>query len=200
MSRLTCRAARGAVRRVGALFGLALLGAAAPAAAEIDINLNNDSALVRYLAQDGPAGAFARREMDAGLIFTRDRDYLLMLGAQLIAEAGASLPELEAGVGFKAFGMRFDRDNMFALGVGGQLRYSAPPHRRLILGAQGYYAPDVVTSSPGKRMTYLDLTAGYEVVPDAVAYVGYRSVRAKRRDKGTGTMDSGMHFGVRFAF
>ncbi|MDX9740997.1 MAG: YfaZ family outer membrane protein [Gammaproteobacteria bacterium] len=189
------------IRRAAALLPLiAGTGFGAPALADIDLNLNDDAALVRYLAHDGAAGNFSRREMDAGLLYTTDRDYLLMFGAQLIAEAGASIPELEAGVGLKAFGIRFDSDNMFALAIGGQLRYSMPPHRRLVFGAEGYYAPDVVTSSPAENFSYFNVYAGYEVVPEALVYVGYRDIGADLRNRGDVTIDSGGHVGVRFAF
>jgi hypothetical protein len=190
-----------AIRRTALLLPLiACAGFGTPALADLDLNLNDDAALLRYVAHDGKAGNFSRREMDAGLLYTTDRDYLIMFGAQLIAEAGASIPELEAGVGLKAFGIRFDSDNMFALAVGGQLRYSVPPHRRLVAGAEGYYAPDVVTSSPAENFSYFNVYAGYEVVPEALVYVGYRDVSADLRNRGDVTVDSGWHFGVRFAF
>lgn len=178
-----------------------LAGPAAPAAAQsIDINLNNDAALFRYLDYDGRAGAFGRREMDVGLIYTTGRNYIGMFGAQVIAEAGAGMPELEAGVGLKIFGMRFDSENIFSLAIGGQLKYSLPPHRRFVVGAEGYYSPDVVTSSPADSLGYVSAYAGYEVVPDALVYVGYRKIDADIRGGGHTTIDSGGHFGVRFSF
>lgn len=192
-------------KHASGLASLALTGAlavsAAPVAADaIDINLNNDAAQFRYLAYDGRAGGFGKREMDVGLIYTTEDDYLAMFGAQMIAEAGAGIPELEAGVGLKIFGTRFDSRNIFALAIGGQLKYSVPPHRRFVLGVEGYYAPDVVTSSRADNFSYLSAYAGYEVVPEALVYVGYRSVRADLTTGGDITVDSGGHFGVRFGF
>lgn len=183
--------------------GAALAGFSASAAADaIDINLNDDSALLRYLAYDGRAGNFSKREMDIGLLYTteRDKDYIAMFGAQLIAEAGAGIPELEAGLGLKLFAMRFDSDNIFSLAIGGQLKYSVPPARRIVIGAEGYYSPDVVTSSPADSFSFLNVYAGYEVVPDALIYLGYRDVRADIRGGGDVTIDDGVHLGVRFGF
>ncbi|MDR2877295.1 MAG: YfaZ family protein [Chromatiales bacterium] len=172
---------------------------AAPPSA-LDLNLNNDAALVRYLAYDGRAGAFGKREMDVGLLFTTDHDYMAMFGAQVIAEAGATVPELEAGLGLKLFGLRFDRDNMFALSIGGQVKYSLPPSRRFVLGAEGYYAPNVVTTSPAESLSYVSAYAGYEVVPEALIYVGYRRISVDLKNIGNSLMDNGGHFGVRFRF
>ncbi len=181
----------------------ALTGFAAPAAADaIDINLNDDAALLRYLAYDGRAGNFGKREMDVGLLYTteRDKDYIAMFGAQLIAEAGAGIPELEAGLGLKVFGIRYDSDSIFSLAIGGQLKYSLPPYRRFVVGVEGYYAPNVVTSSPADNFSFLSAYAGYEVVPEALLYLGYRDVRADLRRVGDTTIDDGVHLGVRFGF
>lgn len=178
-----------------------LAGFVSPATADaLDLNLNNDAALVRYLAHDGRAGAFGKREMDVGLLYTTEHDYLAMFGAQVIAEAGAAVPELEAGLGLKVFGLRFDHENIFALTIGGQIKYSLPPSRRVVLGAEGYYSPDVVTSSPADSFSYLSVYAGYEVVPEALIYLGYRKIEIDVRGAGDATVDSGGHFGVRFSF
>lgn len=181
----------------------AMTGLSAPAAADaIDINLNDDAALLRYLAYDGRAGNFGKREMDVGLLYTNEHDkaYIAMFGAQLIAEAGAGIPELEAGLGLKVFAMRFDSDNIFSLAIGGQLKYSVPPYRRVVIGIEGYYSPNVVTSSPADNFSFLNAYLGYEVVPEALLYLGYRDVSADLRGGGNATIDDGVHVGVRFGF
>lgn len=191
-----------AAKSVPALLAGALLGYGAVGAADgIDINLNDDAALFRYIALDDRAGgAFGRREIDVGLLYTSDNDYLGMFGAQAIAEAGATIPELEAGVGVKLFGTRANDENFLALSLGGQIRYSVPPHRRIVLAAEGFYAPDVVTTSPADSFSYLALYLGYEVLPEALVYIGYRDISVDLDQGGDYTLDEGGHFGVRFTF
>lgn len=180
-------------------FGLSMFIRPA-AAAGIDLNVNNDTAQFRYLAYDGRAGGFGRREMDAGLLFTTDRDYIAMFGAQVIAEAGAATPGLEAGIGLKFFQARSDGDDAFALALGGQIKYSFPPYQRFVVAADGFYAPRVVTFMDATNFGYFDVYAGYEVVPKALVYIGYRRSQFSVEHEGTNTIEEGGHVGLRFEF
>ncbi len=187
---------------------IALTGFSGAAAAQaVDINLNDDAAQFRYLAYDGRAGGFGKREMDFGVLFTTDDDYLGMFGAQVIAEAGARSPGLEAGIGFKLFGARTERNNvsanLFSLAIGGQLRMALPPHRRVLLAVEGHYSPDVVTFGDADGFSYIAASIGYEILPRASVYLGYREIRAKidrGNFRGTRTIEDGGHIGVKFEF
>jgi hypothetical protein len=173
----------------------------------IDINLNDDAAQLRYIAYDGRAGGFGKREMDIGLLFTTDNDYIGMLGAQVISEAGTDSPGLEAGIGFKVFAARSERRNVsanvFSLAIGGQLRFALPPHQRLQLGVEGYYSPRVVTFADADSFSYVTASIGYEILPRASVYIGYRDIRAKLDRgsiRGTRKIENGGHIGMRFEF
>jgi hypothetical protein len=187
---------------------LVLAGISHDASAQaVDINLNDDSAQFRYIAYDGRAGGFGKREIDLGVLFTTNDDYLGMFGAQVIAEAGAGSPGLDAGIGFKVFGARSERGtvkaNIFALAIGGQLRFSLPPHRRILLGMEGHYAPRVVTFADADNFSYVAASVGYEILPRASVYVGYRDIRAKLDRgvfRGTRKIENGGHIGVKFEF
>lgn len=184
------------------LLAAVLLGFSQFAAARaIDINLNNDTAQFRYIVYDGRAGAFGKREMDIGFLFTTEDDYLGMFGAQVIAEAGSDSPGLDAGIGFKIFAVHADPSaDIFALTLGGQLRYSLPPHQRIQIGAEGYYAPDVVTFADGENFGYFSATLGYEILPRASVYIGYRDIRTELEQGGTITIDDGGFIGMKFEF
>lgn len=173
----------------------------------IDINLNDDAAQFRYIAYDGRAGGFGKREMDIGLLFTNDDDLIGMFGAQVIAEAGSASPGLEAGIGFKLFAARSEQDNvdadLFSVSIGGQLRFSLPPHRRILLGVEGYYSPQVVTFGDADNFSYVSASIGYEILPRASVYLGYRDIRAKldiNGEEGTRKIENGGHIGVKFEF
>jgi hypothetical protein len=170
------------------------------AAAGIDINVNNDAALIRYLAYDGRAGGFGKREMDAGLLFNSDKDFIAMFGAQVIAEAGSASPGLEAGVGLKFFRARSGGNDAFTLALGGQLKYAFPPYQRFIVGADGFYGPRVLTFMDARSYSYVDVYAGYEVLPKALVYVGYRESRADIEHHGNVLMEHGGNVGLRFEF
>ena len=169
-------------------------------AAGIDLNVNNGAAQLRYLEYDGRAGGFGKREMDVGLLFTTDSDYLAMFGAQVIAEAGSGSPGLEAGIGLKFFRARSDGNDAFSLALGGQVKYSLPPYQRVVLGTDAFYSPRVLTFMDATNFGYLDVYAGYEVVPQGLLYAGYRQVRADIENHGTIKVEEGGHIGLRFEF
>lgn len=169
-------------------------------AGAFDINVNNDTALFRYLAYDGRAGGFGKREMDVGLLFNDDSDYIAMFGAQVIAEAGSASPGLEAGVGLKVFRARGDGDDVFSLALGGQIKYAFPPYQRFVIGADGFYSPDVITFMDAENFGYFDVYAGYEVLPEALVYVGYREAQADIKHRGNTKIEEGAHVGLRFEF
>ncbi len=173
----------------------------------IDINVNDDAAQFRYIAYDDRSGGFGKREMDIGLLYTTDNDYIGMFGAQVIAEAGNATPGLEAGIGLKVFAAHSEhRDvdaDIFSLAIGGQLRFSLPPHRRVLLGVEGYYSPRVVTFADADNFSYVSASIGYELLPRASVYLGYRDIRAKidrSGFRGTRKIENGGHIGVKFEF
>jgi len=64
-----------------------LLACAGAAAQEIDLTLSDNSALFRYLKHG--TSTYGQSEIDAGLLYTNDSDFLLMLGLQVQGEAGS---------------------------------------------------------------------------------------------------------------
>lgn len=182
------------------ILGLAAFSHDAPARG-IDFNINDDAAQFRYIAYDGRAGGFGQREIDIGLLYTSDDDYLGLFGAQVIAEAGAASPGLDAGIGLKVFGARSGRADIFSVSIGGQLRYALPPHQRILFRAEGFFSPQIVTFGDADRFSYFTASVGYEVVPQASVYLGYRDIRARLEDGGgTRKVEDGAHIGMRFEF
>jgi len=183
-----------------------LLGCAAIASAQtLDLNLNNDSALVRYLVRDQDSTGIGNKEVDLGFIYATDDAILGMFGAQLVAEAGSRSPGLDAGLGLKLFGASAevegqDDASLFALTVGGQLRFVPPPWPRVGASLQGFYSPDVVTFGDADRFSYLSAALEFRVLPQAEVYIGYREIRAGLEEGGTETVESGGHLGFQLDF
>jgi hypothetical protein len=128
-----------------------------------------------------------------------------MFGAQLVAEAGSRSPGLDAGLGLKLFGASAevegqDDASLFALTVGGQLRFVPPPWPRVGASLQGFYSPDVVTFGDADRFSYLSAALEFRVLPQAEVYIGYREIRAGLEEGGTETVESGGHLGFQLDF
>jgi hypothetical protein len=182
-----------------------LLVCAAASAQTLDLNVSNDSALFRYIVQDRDSSGFGTREVDLGLVYATDDAIVGMFGAQVVAEAGSRSPGLDAGLGLKLFGASAevkgqDDANLFALTLGGQLRFVPPPWPRIGVSLQGFFSPDVLTFGDADKFTYLSSALEYRVLPQAMVYLGYRKMRAGIEDSRTVTVESGGHLGFQLEF
>jgi hypothetical protein len=190
--------------RIAVAAGLLLSGTVV-SAQTLDLNVSNDSALFRYIVRDTDSSGFGTKEVDLGLAYTTDDAIVGMFGAQVVAEAGSRSPGLDAGLGLKLFGANADLDDqddmsLFALTLGGQLRFVPPPMPRLGFSVQGFFSPDVVTFGDADRFVYLSAAVEYRVLPQAMIYLGYRKMRAGIEDGGTATIESGGHLGFQLEF
>jgi len=175
-----------------------LCGSTLVMAQEIDLTLSDNSALFRYLHHSN--SGYGHSEVDAGFLYTNDNDFLLMLGIQVEGEAGSGSPGLSAGVGVKGFTANTDAFDLFAVGIGGELRYSPPSISRLGFRIQLYHAPGIVTFMDADRFTYGTLSVEYEVLQQATVYLGYRNVETDIRGQGNAELDDDSHIGLRIMF
>ncbi len=189
----------------GVVAAMTLACAAAVPAQTLDLNVSNDSAQFRYIIMDRDSSGFGSKEVDLGLVYTTDDAIVGMFGAQLVAEAGSRTPGLDAGLGLKLFGANADVDgrddvSLFALTLGGQLRFVPPPWPRIGVSLEGFFSPDVVTFGDADKFTYLSSALEYRVLPQAMVYLGYRKMRAGLEEGGNVTVESGGHLGFQLEF
>ena len=175
-----------------------LLGSAAATAQEIDLTLSDSSALFRYLKQSH--SAYGQSELDAGLLYTENNDFLLMLGMQVMGEAGSGSPGLNLGIGVKGFTANTDVYDLLVLAIGGELHYSPPSMSRVGLRAQIYHAPNIVAFMDADRFTYSTLSVEYDLLQQAKVYVGYRNVRASINGQSSADLDDDTHIGFRIMY
>ncbi|MCC6303006.1 MAG: hypothetical protein IT489_09450 [Gammaproteobacteria bacterium] len=183
-----------------------LTGAAVAPAQTLDLNLSNDSALFRYIVQDSDSSGLGNKQVDLGFVYTTDDVLVGMFGAQLVAEAGSRSPGLDAGLGLKLFGARADLDelnddiSLFALTLGVQVHFVPPPWPRIGVSLQGFFSPDVVTFGDADKFSYLSAALEFRVLPQAMAYLGYRKMRAGLEEGDDATLESGGHLGFQLQF
>lgn len=177
-----------------------LLAGSVPAMAQsFDISLSDDSAKLLYAAPMGQQG-FGRGELDASVLFTDNDAFMGALGFGVVGEAGSGSPGLNVGVGARLYGVNTDTSDVGALTLGARLSYSPPRLPRLSLGGAYNYAPSIVTFMDGKRFSDGSVTLGYEIFQDAMAYVGYRYIRADIDNGPDVTVDKGAHLGINLRF
>ncbi len=182
------------------LIAVFFLAGSVPAMAQtFDISLSNDAAKLMYTAPMGQQG-FGRGEFDGTLLFTDDDSIMGAVGFGVVGEAGSGSPGLNAGVGIRLYGLNTDNNDVAALTLGGQLRFSPAALPRLRLLGSINFAPSIVTFMDGDRFIDTGVSVGYEVLQDAVAYIGYRRIRANIENGPDLTVDQGAHIGINFRF
>jgi hypothetical protein len=177
------------------------LGASVSAsAARLDVNLNQDSARFTYYSLIG-GSSYGRTEMSTGILYNKDKNYLLELGLQVVDVAGSESPGLEIGVGPKLYYLSDDAADVTGLSVaiGGIVRYSL--QQRLALQGSLYYAPSITSTLDTDTFLEYGVRVAYEILPTANIYLGYRRVRVGfTKARGTHTLDDGGMLGMDFSF
>jgi len=180
---------------VGVLF---LFGSAVAVADEIDLTLSDNSALFRYIQHFN--SSYGHSAVDAGFLYTNSNDFLVMLGMQVEGEAGSGSPGLHVGVGLKGFSANTDAFDLFAVAIGGELRFSPASIPRLAVRANLYHAPGIVTFMDADRFSYGTLSVEYEILQQATVYLGYRNVEVDRKGFANTELDDDSHIGLRIEF
>lgn len=181
--------------RRSVLVGFAVVGVSTQVHAQsLEIGLNDDTARVRY-ATAMWGEQYGRVEVEGGLLYTTDNDYLLNTGMLVYNDAWQS--PLELGVGGRLYFADTDADSFGGLGLGGQFRFAPRSWRGFGIGGQYYYAPDIVTFSGAESLRELGLRLDYELMPQARAFVAYHNIEADHEDYGDDIeIDEATVFGV----
>ena len=179
-----------------ALFSLLICTAGTASAATVDLNLRGDAVAGELSVPVTASGLQA----NFGFLHTENKGNVGSAGILMEAPANPGDQSLKAGVGVKAFFIDGKPTNGSAIGVGGRIRYLVPGLNRILIGADAYYAPDIISFGDTKHFFEYSARVGYRVLPQAVVYLGYRKVVAKFDNYGTITMDDGGHVGIEFKF
>ena len=173
----------------------------AATAQTFDMNLSDTSAQFKFSNRIGNPGA-GRSELGFGFLYNDDNNYLAEASLLIIDVAGTKTPGLEVGVGPKLYVAKHKDTggNAVAVGIGGQLRYKLPSLSRINFTVAGYYAPSIVSFSDANDMYELGAQAGYEILPTANVYLGYRHIEVNFDPIGSHSIDETWMVGMKFSF
>jgi hypothetical protein len=180
-----------------ALFLALASTAVATRAADVDFNLASNAVAANFttnLTDTGLQGTL-------GFMHHTDRVDLFDAGADVVGNASPVGSPLIFGVGAKFFYIApKGLDNGEALAVGGHFRWTMPSYNRFAVGAELYYAPNIVAFQSVDRFWEGRVTANYQVLRNADAYVGYRYVSASFDGSQSHTLDSSVIIGFSVSF
>lgn len=184
------------------ILSLLLVLAAIPAHAElVDINVGEDAFRGNLSGPLSRAFQGAKGQYEVGALFGSENGEDLSaghLGILLTGDAGAPNANVTAGLGLRGQFIDGEGDSGGGLGLGGQIDVRLPNYNRVGLFAYGYYGPEVTSFGDVDDFHEYAVSLGYEVLRDAMIYVGYRQLEA---DFGAvEAKEDGAHVGLRLDF
>jgi hypothetical protein len=141
------------------------------------MNFSDSSVRLGY-SQDLSGSTQGRKEVGIGMLYNTDDNAMVDLWFLVTDEAGSKAPGLDAGVGPKLYFGKTDTQEYLGLAIGGLLLYRPLQFNRMLLLAEGFIAPNIVTFLDADNVWEVNLRVGYEVLPSAIAYASYRQIRA----------------------
>ncbi|MFZ2541435.1 MAG: YfaZ family outer membrane protein [Gallionella sp.] len=182
------------------IFALSLFAVSTPSLADvIDINVRDASAQFQYSASMG-RDTLGRSEMHLGFLYTNKNNTLGDLGILVQDEVGSSAPGVTVGVGVKGLVAKAQNNHARALAIGGLVRFSPFTDTRFGITGLIYLSPNIVTFGDANRYIETGLKLDYEVIPQAVAYVGYRKIKLGLKLSPDALLDEGANIGVKISF
>ena len=169
--------------------------------ASLDINVGDEAAQVQY-EQALPVQGANEVSWNARYMYNDDQGEVAGAGVHVAGDAGATQLQVTAGVGAELYWIDADESNedASALGLGGWVRAVPPEYNRLSFELRGHYAPKVLSFQDADGYYGVEARAGYDILRQAHAYVGYRRMRVSFEDVSGETLDSGFHVGLKMAF
>jgi len=183
------------------IFALSLLAFSSTALADsVDINLRDSSAQFQYGASMG-RDTLGRSEIHLGFLYTNNNNTLGEMGLTVKDEVGSSTSGVTVGVGIKALVAKVPNNKgATALAIGGVVRFAPFSDTRFGMGGSVFLSPNIVTFGDAERISETGLKMDYEVIPQAVVYLGYRRIKLGIKFAPDAILDEGAHIGVRISF
>lgn len=187
--------------RILLLLLLGALGSSAASANDFEAALSSETAQFTFRSDSSLIG-WGGSDLAFGLFYNEDSDYVFQASLMQMRQASEENP-LTFGVGVKTYLGSLDdiNEDVFAFGIGGEVRYTIPGTMPMAFYLRGHYAPDITSFSDSEEV--YDYTAGIqlEILPQTTAFVGLRHLEVETADAGDVELDDDrLHVGVRLTF
>lgn len=188
-------------RILAGLIGLAVAGDVA--AGRLDLNVSDESVYgqlgteVGYslFGPDEAGGSY----LYGGFLYNEDRHRAFHVGIE--AEGQFRDVPLEIALGPRLYYVRLDSDTDGGAGtLGTRMRLAPNEWQGLGVSLGGYFAPRILSFSDLERLTEWDVRVDYQLFPRGMIYVGYRELRVRLDNGGSGKVDDTFHLGFRISF
>lgn len=181
---------------------ICLLGATAQSLAnDFEAALSSETAQFTFRSDSSVIG-WGGADLGLGLFYNEESDFVAQVELIQSRQASSQAP-LTLGVGVKAYAGRIEvsGDEVFALGIGGEIRYTFAGVMPMSIYLRGYFAPQITSFSDTEEINDYLLGFQVEVLPQTTAFVGIRHIEIDSEDLQNYEMDDdNLHFGVRLTY
>ena len=181
------------------LLGIASISAAS--ASDFEAALSSETAQFTFRSDSSLIG-WGGSDLGLGLFYNEESDFIAQASLLQMRQASQETP-LTFGVGVKVYlGVLDDIDqDVFGLGIGGELRYTIPGTMPMAVYLRGHYAPSITSFLDAEEVIDYELGFQIEALPQTIAFVGVRHLEFDTDDEGDYEADDdNLHLGVRLTF
>jgi opacity protein-like surface antigen len=184
------------------LSAAALLANSHAMANDFEAALTTETAQITFRSDSSLIG-WGGSELAVGLFYNDDNDILGQFGLFQRRQASKDNP-LTLGVGVRAYLGTLENINqdVAALAIGGEVRYTIPGTMPMALYLTGHYAPKITSFSDAEQVTDLNVGFQIEILPQTTAFAGFRSLEVdpKNSNRTAELDDDHLHVGIRLSF
>ncbi len=187
--------------RILLLLLLGAMGSSPASANDFEAALSSETAQFTFRSDSSLIG-WGGSDLAFGLFYNEDSDYVFQASLMQMRQASEENP-LTFGVGVKTYLGSLDdiNEDVFAFGIGGEVRYTIPGTMPMALYLRGFYAPDITSFADAEEV--IDYTFGFQIeaLPQTTAFIGIRHLEFETDDDGDYEADDDeLHLGVRLTF
>lgn len=170
-------------------------------AQNIRIQLSDDVARFFY-STEIMGQKFGGLELETGLLYTDDSDYMLSVGAMVRGES-VDMPII-VGVGGRMYYGDFDKGavdkTIGAFAIGGEMLVSPASWKGFGIGASLFHAPSVTSFSDADSFTEYNFTLNYQITAQANIYIGKQKIEADIDGRGDVELEDDTFIGIDMSF
>ncbi len=185
------------------LLGCLLLSPGLLLANDFEAALTSETAQFTFRSDSSLIG-WGGSELGFGLFYNEESDFLGQISLLQRRQSSQQNP-LTLGVGARLYlGQLDDLDSdIFAAGIGGEIRYTIPGIMPMSVYLRGHFAPKITSFSDTEEIQDLNLGFQIEVLPQTTAFIGFRSIEVEVDTNGGVDYemdDDRAHIGIRLTF
>jgi hypothetical protein len=166
----------------------------------LEVYLSDDALQALYVRTLDNVGQLGQADVRGGFFYNEDRD-LILTGDMMTRLGDLDAPgQFQVRAGVRAYGafLAIENEDVFGLGLGGEVEYFFSRDRRTSVSLSVFYSPDIVTFGHADDIKDATLRLTTELREGTDLFVGFRSFEIDLPvDR---EVDDNMHVGFRRSF